>query len=141
MRAEALAVQRLCGALVGDLSPVRAVDTQARFGFKSAHRAVLWGPAYRQFQIQIGNSIEGARQRVENHHPQFILAQRPIDRGRQLAGCLDRQAAGNLLRLVEAVEHILVHPVDAATADGIVRVVLDQPAPGHIQETPRVWQP
>ncbi len=71
------------------------------------------------------------------------LAQSPLSRGRgvlaQVLKAARQHMSRHLLGPGEARLHLLVHGVNAAAADGVVGVVLEQLGPGHTQQVILVW--
>ena len=124
--------------MIGDLLAGRGIeDPESRLGLEAEEFVVL-SPFGRNLDGQLTGFRERRGERVRHDDTRFVCSGLSLDSaGDELQGLI-RLRVGNLEALRETIFHVLVNLIDAASADRIVRMIQEQPAPCGLKILGRV---
>jgi hypothetical protein len=99
----------------------------------------MTGQSVRNLQRHLHRSrASGCASGLKTTTRSFAVAHARLRYGRRSAASPARPSLSPIWRAwLKRILHVLVHEVDATAADRIVRVVLQQPAPRHVEKTLR----
>ena len=137
---ESLSVQGLRNELVWNFLSLGAAQAERELRFESEKLLENW-PVFRQGDIEVRRLVEVTGGGVEYADDQRAF--RTVGgRGGERDGFqrLSGEKRGNAEGLVEAVDHVLVHRIDGASADAVVGMILQEVFPGDTEVVIRVFQ-